>query len=131
MEHTAVVIDDSKVFRFRFARTLEYHGIRIVGLADNGVLGAEQVNSLQPSLVILDYEMPVCNGLECARMIRTVNRDTKIIVISASVTPDTALPLMEAGVNSILVKPVSDTKLAEALTRLNLTDKPMSQTAYA
>ncbi|HPB67958.1 MAG TPA: chemotaxis response regulator protein-glutamate methylesterase [Candidatus Omnitrophota bacterium] len=65
-----VVADDSNLFRRVLTQLLEGDsGIKIVGTAIDGQQTVDLVKSLNPDILILDYQMPVMNGLEVLKIV--------------------------------------------------------------
>lgn len=106
-QFAVLVVDDDPVLRDLFADLLREQGWQVETAAD-GAQGVRSVQQSRPDLVLMDYEMPVLDGLAAARQIRSLpGRPIPIVMISSrkdSATRDAALA---AGVDRYLVKPVS------------------------
>ena len=96
--------------------------------------GQEALQLLQREpfdVVLLDYHMPVLDGLATTQAVRASdgpNRDVKIILVTADVVNDTRRRAREAGVNEFTTKPLQASDLRRALIRCGLID-PASETA--
>src|SRR5262245_20186757 len=65
-----LIVDDSPIVRQRLAETLRRHaGWEICGEAANGQDAVDKAWELTPDLIVLDFMMPVMNGLQAAREI--------------------------------------------------------------
>jgi two-component system, chemotaxis family, chemotaxis protein CheY len=110
-----LVIDDNTFMRRVIRALLHGFGAREVFEADDGAAGLESFLSHQPDVVILDWEMPILDGLEVARMIRTpsnsINPYTPIIMVSGHSEKTRVNQARDAGVNEFLVKPISSKAL--------------------
>jgi CheY-like chemotaxis protein len=97
-----------------------------VNSAATGVEALEQVEKLEPDLMLLDIMMPEMDGLEVARRIRDDPRhaNQKIVVLSALNDPDTQRKALETGVLEYWVKPISPDELREGMLRVLGTDVP-------
>lgn len=101
-----LIVDDSGFFRKRIAELLQGDSrIVVVGTAQNGFEGVEQVKSLKPDVVTMDVEMPRMNGIEA---VRTIMQEcpTNIMMLS-SITHEGAqvtLQALEAGAVDYLSK---------------------------
>jgi chemotaxis response regulator CheB len=65
-----LIVDDSAVVRHSLRSCIEVNPtITVCGEAENGQVAIDKVKELKPDVVILDWQMPVMNGLEAARHI--------------------------------------------------------------
>jgi len=96
---------------------LELEGYRIVGTANNGEDGVKKYKSMEirPDITLMDYRMPIKNGLDAAKEILDFNDQSKIIFVSADVSiKERALSI---GVVDFIAKPFDSNIL---ITRLAL-----------
>ncbi|KJU83689.1 multi-sensor signal transduction histidine kinase [Candidatus Magnetobacterium bavaricum] len=80
MKGTILVVEDSMVQAEVLKRILQKHGYGVIA-ASNGRLGLELALSMMPGLVISDIVMPVMNGYELCREIKTNKEINRIPVI--------------------------------------------------
>jgi DNA-binding NarL/FixJ family response regulator len=67
---TVLIVDDNALLRRSLRFCIELHtDWRVCGEAENGRIALEKVEELRPTMVILDFQMPVMNGLDAARLI--------------------------------------------------------------
>jgi len=87
--------------------------------AVNGKEAVEMVEKNSPDLILMDYQMPIMNGLEAIRQIKTKTEHThsKIIMVSASASEHNQKESMDAGADDFLTKPVQYNYLFAALER--------------
>lgn len=111
-----VVVDDEPLARARLNRLVEQTpGWSVIGEAANGREALEQVDRLQPDVILLDIRMPGIDGLEAARHLATYENPPAIIFTTAY--GDHALEAFDAHALAYLLKPVQKEKLDEALSR--------------
>ncbi len=93
---------------------------RIVGEvleAENGCQGLEFYISHQPDLVVSDLKMPEMDGLAMAAEIKKINRDTPVILATASNETDHLLQAIGIGIDGYVIKPIRTELLMETLSR--------------
>ncbi|MEM7553506.1 MAG: PAS domain S-box protein [Cyanobacteria bacterium P01_A01_bin.84] len=118
-EHPKIlVVDDNNINRAVIVNYLEKLGFEITE-ASNGQEGLEKAENIQPGLILLDIIMPVMDGLEMTRAIRSHPQlqDIPIIAISANAMFDTQLSSYRTGCNAFLSKPVDFKLLLESITQ--------------
>jgi CheY-like chemotaxis protein len=99
-------------------------------IAENGAVALEAWQAAQTagtpySLVLMDVQMPVMDGLEAARRIRAAERQagvhpTPILALTATAGADDREAALAAGMNEVLVKPLDRERLIEAIERTAL-----------
>jgi two-component system response regulator NreC len=91
---------------------MEGEGFRVMGQEESAeaVRFAEQ---FRPDIVIVDFEMPGANGLDCARQILAVSPATRIIVLSKHSEEFRVREALELGIRGYVLK----TRTAEELLR--------------
>ena len=96
-----LVVDDEAALRSLLADMCVMKGFR-VDSAKDGAEGLKYVEDARYDLVIVDYEMPVMNGIEFVRRVREKGNPLPIIGVSALEVGDA---FMNAGATSFLQKP--------------------------
>jgi signal transduction histidine kinase/DNA-binding NarL/FixJ family response regulator len=117
-----LVVDDRWENRAVLVNLLEPLGFQ-VSEAENGQAGLEKIRQSQPDLVITDLAMPVMDGFELLKQVRSAKdlQHQKIIVSSASVAEAYREMSLDAGGNDFLAKPVEVSELFNLLaTHLEL-----------
>ncbi|MEG4586450.1 ATP-binding protein [Microcoleus sp. MOSTC5] len=117
-----LVVDDRWENRAVLVNLLEPLGFQL-SEAENGQAGLEKIRQSQPDLAITDLVMPVMDGFELLKQIRSANdlQHQKIVVSSASVAQADRQMSLEAGANDFLAKPVEVSELFNLLaTHLKL-----------
>jgi len=117
-DRSVLVADNNLPNRRYIAALCTELGLKVSEAAD-GAQALRLWSELQPDYVLLDARMPVMNGAECAREIRQreaeSGRHCRIYAISAHLEPDERREFLEAGADSILLKPFDGNQLAELL----------------
>ena len=117
---TVLVADDFEDTRVVLRRMLETHNCRVVEAAD-GLEAVEMARRACPSLILMDLNMPLLDGLAAARQIRgcqEVGRGVQILAITAFDTYGMKEAALEAGCDDYLTKPIEADELDSILRRL-------------
>ena len=123
-----LVVEDNAVNRLVVRRMLENDG-HSVSEAHNGVEGVEQSSQARFDLILMDISMPEMDGLTATRIIRKTDQKTPIIAATAHALPDELASFKGAGMNEVLVKPVSRASLRSVMIRV--IDIPAQETDQA
>ena len=81
-------------------------GMRIVGVAHNGIEALERIKECKPDLIITDIRMPGYDGLELIRQTQEIKADVDFIIISGYRHFDYAQNAIKYGVGDYLLKPI-------------------------
>ena len=109
-----LVIDDEDAMREVLGLRLSQWGYR-VSRAESAVQGWEQMNRLQPDIVICDVVMPDQSGLELVKRASEEEIEAAFIMITAHGTVDIAVEAMKNGAFDFLTKPLEYKKLLAVL----------------
>ena len=116
---TCLVVDDSRVIRKVARRILEDLGFEIAEAAD-GVEAMAWCRSAMPEAILLDWNMPVMDGLDFLRQLRSEPEGHRPIVVFCSVENDLdhITQALDAGANEYIMKPfdgdILEAKFAQA-----------------
>jgi len=106
-----LVVDDTKSERLILTHYLEELGHDII-CGENGQQAVDLSQKHNPDLILLDVIMPIMDGHEATRQIRSLNNDwIPIIFLSARVRASDIAAGIEAGGDDYLTKPVDQTVL--------------------
>jgi two-component system chemotaxis response regulator CheY len=119
----ALIVDDSRFVRAFLRGLLEEKGIECEDAAD-GQSGLARLQSGRSfDLALLDWNMPVMNGLEMLTQMRAQGfSDTKVLMVTTEAENDYILRALDAGADEYLMKPFDDEALIEKLAMLGLVE---------
>ncbi len=111
-----LIVEDNRMNRVLTERLLNQAGF-YPDLAENGLEAVDCVNKTTYDLIFMDLQMPVMNGYQAMRAIRSNPsiQQPKIIVISANVQPQDVSESFSAGANGFLSKPIDRNALSRVL----------------
>ena len=121
---SVLVVDDNAFMRKLVRGMLMSLGVRTVYEAGDGIDALESIRANVPDVVILDWEMPLLNGPELVRIVRSPGvfpmPDIPIIMLTGHTDRRRVLETISLGVNEMLCKPVSAKALYDRLISILL-----------
>jgi DNA-binding NarL/FixJ family response regulator len=100
-----VIADDHPLVRFAVRRCLEWEeSVEVVGEATTGREAVDLVRRFRPDAVLLDYQMPVLDGMDAARAILEEVPDVAILMLTAEDDAVLEAGAAEAGVHRVIRK---------------------------
>ena len=118
----ALVIDDSKAIRMILGKILESIGFEVIDAAD----GAEALEKLKTAgkldLALVDWNMPVMNGLEFVVEVRKDNQYDSMPMMMVTTETEMAqvVKALEAGANEYVMKPFTKEIIIEKLNLMGI-----------
>jgi len=101
------IVEDDLQLRLLYEKVLKQEGFDIVDTASNGLEAFEKFNDfvVKPDIILMDYMMPIKNGLEAMKEILAVDDKTKIVIMSAD--RDIKKQVLGNGAIGFISKPFS------------------------
>ena len=114
-----LLADDHRLMLDGIRRALEDDGgFEIVGETQNGAQVLPLVGQTAPDLVVLDVRMPNMDGLQCLEEIRRRHPKIKVVMLSASTTPDLIEEALRRGASAYVLKTVDPSDLPSTLRQV-------------
>ena len=114
----ALIIDDSRAMRRILRQIVEPLGFHILEAGD-GQEGLERLEQYHPDveLTLVDWNMPVMNGLEFVKAVRADDQyqQMKIAMVTTETEPAQMARALMAGVDEFVMKPFTSEILIEKL----------------
>lgn len=105
MSYSILIVDDNTLVRRLIRSYIEPHAAwRVCGEAENGKAAVEKVKELRPDVVILDFQMPVMDGLEAARQIALLAPNTAMLMLTIHKFEQLSKEAHAAGIKDVLSK---------------------------
>lgn len=112
-----LLVDD----QFRFLKSLQNilqtrsEDIQVVGVASNGKIALDMVETLQPDIILMDVRMPEMNGVECTRLIRERFPKPRVLMLTTFDDDEYVIEALHYGAVGFLLKDVPPTELIAAI----------------
>lgn len=119
MSHKILTIDDSDVIRLLVEKAFKSFDCMVLE-ADTGAAGMALASREKPDVILLDYSMPVMDGFEVLRRLRSDPdlKATPVIMLTAEARRDTVIKIAQLGVRDYLVKPFKGELLVARVGRV-------------
>jgi two-component system, sensor histidine kinase and response regulator len=115
-EKTIIVIDDDDIIRLSCEQILQKSGYKVETFG-NGYEGIERLRQIHPPLLVVDIKMPELDGFEVIKIVRKLDPDVVIVVITGYATIETAVDAMKMGAYDFLPKPFTPSELRLIIDR--------------
>jgi two-component system chemotaxis response regulator CheY len=114
-----LIVDDSTTVRKIARRILLKHEFE-VDEAENGQIALERCACRMPDVILLDWNMPIMNGIEFLRSLRRTEGGStpKVILCTTESDVDHIREALDAGASEYLIKPFDAESLGAKLDRL-------------
>ena len=114
-----LIVDDHRLFRMGLAKMLvESRGFRVIAEAEHPEQAVNLARTLRPNVVLMDILMPGIGGLEAISRIRRMDRDIRVIALTACTTNPYPVQALRSGATGYLTKGVSPEELRMAIRRV-------------
>ena len=111
-----LLVDDDEPVRKALRSVLEgYPDVVVIGEASNGREAVEAVEMLQPTIVVMDINMPVMNGIEATIQIKAHHPDILVIGLSVTTQPEVHSAMIQVGAEVLIPKEAAYEQLHSAI----------------
>ena len=110
-----LLVDDHTLVRESLRNLLMAHGFQNVDMAVNGFDALEKTRQQRPDLILMDIDMPVCDGLTATRLIKAEMPDVKIVMLTVSANDDDLFAAIKSGACGYLLKSLQARKFIALL----------------
>ncbi|MDD5400876.1 MAG: ATP-binding protein [Sulfurimonas sp.] len=111
-----LIVEDNLTNQLILLGLLEDH-VKEIDVAKNGKEAVDMFERGKYELILMDLQMPVMDGYEATKIIRSIDKDIPIIALSANVMKDEIQKTKTAGMNEHLAKPIDVEKFFTTLSR--------------
>ncbi|PAM94839.1 histidine kinase [Flavobacterium sp. IR1] len=117
---SVLIVEDNKVNMLLLKTIVKNLNINtVVFECENGYEAVKQIENINPDLVFMDVQMPIMNGYEATKAIRSTasGKDVPIIAVTAGAEIDERNKCLSAGMNDYISKPIIRGTVEEALSK--------------
>lgn len=114
-----LIVDDSRTSRKMLRNILESNGHEIIDEAVNGQEGVQKFQALKPDVVTLDVTMPVVDGVEALKMIKALDPESKVVMVTAAGQKNKMIECIKAGANEFLTKPFEQQEIVDVINKMS------------
>ena len=122
-----LIADDHALFRDGVASLLKAWGLDVVGQAGDGFKALEATRALRPDLILMDIQMPLCNGLQATRLIKAEMPETRIVMVTVSDEEEDLFEAIKSGAEGYVLKNMSGEEFSRVLNDIANGEAPLSQ----
>lgn len=113
-----LIVDDSKTSRKILKNILEDNGHEVIGEAKNGEESVIKYKELQPDITTMDITMPIMDGLEALKEIMDIDRNAKVVMVTAAGQKTKMVEAVKYGAVEFLTKPFEAEQIIEIIKKV-------------
>jgi DNA-binding NarL/FixJ family response regulator len=121
-----LLVDDHPLFLEGIQNLLAARGIEVVGTASDGLEALAKARALHPDVILMDIQMPHCNGLAATRMIKAELPEIKIVMLTVSEEDEDLFEAIKSGASGYLSKGLDAGKFFDFLSGVVRGEAPLS-----
>ncbi len=117
-EKIILLADDEVMLRDLLAELLESNGYNVIKVSSGDEVLKVLTEEIKADLIIIDYNMPGLNGLDCIKQVRNLKFEMPVILSSGSLSFAENLDYNNFGINSLLAKPYEFESMLSLIKKL-------------
>lgn len=122
-----LLVDDHQLFLEGIRNLLVVQGIDVVGAAQDGLEALAQARRLQPDVILMDVQMPRCDGVEATRLIKQEMPSVQIVMLTMSADDQHLFEAIKAGASGYLLKSLNADEFFQMLSGLERGEAAMTR----
>ena len=119
MSKTIFIVDDNAFMQIKLKSVIkQIGGYEILGTASDGIEALHFLENEEPDIITLDLTMPNMDGLEFLEKFKSLNKKSKVVVVSAVGHETNVMKAIKLGAMDFIKKPYDLPRLEATLKRL-------------
>lgn len=111
-----MIVDDQSLMRDGLSTILETQDdIRVVSQAQNGQIAIDLVENIMPDVILMDIRMPIVNGVEATKNIKSRFPAIHVIILTTFDDDDFIIDALSYGASGYLLKDIDGSKLIQSV----------------
>jgi len=121
-----LLVDDHRLFLEGLRNLLTSEGIEVVGVAHDGLEALAAARHLRPDVILMDIQMPRCDGVAATRLIKAEMPACKIVMLTMSENEQDLFEAVKSGASGYLLKRLDAEEFFAYLAELQAGHPPFS-----
>jgi DNA-binding NarL/FixJ family response regulator len=121
-----LLVDDHSLFLEGLRNLLVSEGIEVVGVAKDGLEALAQARRLRPDVILMDIQMPRCDGVCATRLIKAELPECKVVMLTMSEDEQDLFEAVKSGASGYLLKRLDAADFFTYLAELHEGHPPFS-----
>lgn len=113
-----LLVDDHPLFISGLQNLLHAAGIEVVGTARDGAGAVLAAKNLKPDVILMDIQMPECDGITATRQIKADFPEIKVVMLTMTDEDNLLFEAIKSGASGFLLKNIEASEFLELLTGL-------------
>ncbi len=115
-----LLVEDHELERLGLSIMLEQaENIELIGQAEDGLKGVEQAKALLPDVIVMDIGLPIIDGIEATRRIKSFNPNCKVLIFTSRDNEDDVFEAFKSGADGYVMKDASKEQICTAIRSVN------------
>jgi len=121
-----LLVDDHPLFLDGLKNLLTGRGVQVAGTARDGWEALEKARCLRPDVILMDIQMPGCDGLAATRLIKAEWPGAKIVMLTMSSEDEDLFEAVQSGACGYLLKTLDTEEFVARLMEVEQGEVPLS-----
>lgn len=122
-----MLVDDHALVIEGLRNLLTANGVEVIGTACGGLEALAKARALRPEVILMDIQMPGCNGLQATRLIKAEMPEIKIVMLTVSGLDEDLFEAIKSGASGYLLKKSEAREFLGLLAALEQGEAPLAR----